>query len=56
MELNRVEYSEKLQKYRLEKNDPHAEFSQSLVYFKKFISFIILVLMVSKKFVVFAVF
>ena len=46
MELDRVQYSEKLQKYRIEKNNLHAEFSRSLIYFKKIISFLILVLMV----------
>jgi hypothetical protein len=46
MELDRVQYSEKLQKYRIEKNNLHAEFSRSIIYFKKIISFLILVLMV----------
>ena len=46
MELDRVQYTQKLQKYRINKNDPHAEFPKSEVFFKKFLSYFILLLMV----------
>ena len=46
LELDRVQYSKKLQEYRIRKNDLHAEFSRSDVYCKIFMTFLILLLMV----------
>ena len=46
-ELDRVQYTQKLQQYRIRKNDIHAQFSKSDVYCKKLMSFLILFLMVT---------
>lgn len=45
-ELDRVQYTQKLQQYRIRKNDTHAQFSKSDVYCKKLMSFLILFLMI----------
>jgi hypothetical protein len=49
MEVDRVQYTKKLQNHRVKKNDPNAEFSKSEMYCRKFMSYLILFLMVSLK-------
>jgi hypothetical protein len=46
MEIDRVEYSKKLQRYRLKKGDMHAYFPEYVVYIKYFVSFLIILFMV----------
>ena len=47
MEVDRVQYTKKLQNHRVKKNDPYAEFSKSEMNCRKFMSYLILFLMVS---------
>ena len=45
-ELDRVEYAQKLQQYRVKRNDPYAEFSECGKKFKYFVSLFMTVLVV----------